>query len=97
MPRAVHRGTLQAMISEYSTVSAAQELAAEIGPHQVLVSGPAFDDSLRVWNGAVHHRPALVVRPETPADVQAAVRAAKARFDSAGMFSAIPLPGIPEE
>jgi hypothetical protein len=85
------------MISEYSTVSAAQELAAEIGPHLILVSGPAFGDCLRIWNGAVHHRPAVVVRTETPSDVQAAVRTAKTRFDSAGMFSAIPLPGTAEE
>jgi hypothetical protein len=64
------------MISESSTVLAVQELAEEIGPDQVLVSGPAFDDSLHIWNGAVQHRPALVVRTETPADVQTAVRAA---------------------
>jgi FAD/FMN-containing dehydrogenase len=41
-----------------------------------LLPGPAYDAARRVWNGAVNHRPALIVRCETPAQIQSALRAA---------------------
>ncbi|WP_433266245.1 FAD-binding oxidoreductase [Actinosynnema sp. CS-041913] len=57
--------------------AAARELAAQVDPDRVLVSGPAYEDACRIWNGAVDHRPALIVQARTVAEVQAAVRAAR--------------------
>src|SRR5262245_35465023 len=64
------------MITEIPSV-AARDLSQQIDPSRVLVSGLAYDESLRIWNGAVKSRPALIVRCETAADVQAAVMAAR--------------------
>ncbi|MGK8525031.1 FAD-binding oxidoreductase [Nocardia asteroides] len=44
---------------------------------QVATSGAGYDAGCVVWNGAVRHRPAVVLRCRTPADVQAGVRAAR--------------------
>ncbi|MGW8955755.1 FAD-binding oxidoreductase [Streptomyces sp. NPDC055709] len=63
--------------STTTTMTAARELAAEIGPGAVATSGPAYEATRRIWNGAVHTRPALVVHARTRVDVQAAVRAAR--------------------
>src|SRR5262245_55437188 len=75
------RGALE-QPTETSTSSrvmaAARALEAELDPSRVVLSGPAYEEARRVWNGAVDHRPALVVRGGTPADVQAAIRAARA-------------------
>ncbi|MFJ4470804.1 FAD-binding oxidoreductase [Streptomyces sp. NPDC089424] len=57
--------------------AAAQELAARLGPDWIATSGPAYEAARRIWNGAVHTRPALVVRARTQEDVQAAVLAAR--------------------
>ena len=57
--------------------AAARDLRARLGPDRVLASGPAYDQARRLWNGAVDHRPALIVRPGTPAEVQAAVLTAR--------------------
>jgi FAD/FMN-containing dehydrogenase len=65
------------MNSNVSAGRAAGELAARIGADRVLMSGPSYDETCRLWNGAVDHRPALAVRGETPADVGAAVLAAR--------------------
>jgi FAD/FMN-containing dehydrogenase len=65
------------MSTERSAEAASRALKAQLDPDRVLLPGPAQDETLRIWNGAVDHRPALVVRCETPADVQAAVRAAR--------------------
>ncbi|GAA5188368.1 FAD-dependent oxidoreductase [Rugosimonospora acidiphila] len=54
----------------------ARELAAEIDPGLVVTSGPGYEDSLRILNGGVTSRPALVVRARSAADVRAAVCAA---------------------
>jgi FAD binding domain len=62
---------------EAAAASVAWDMAGYLDRGQVLVSGPAYDESRRVWNGAVDHRPALIVRPWTSGDVQAAVRAAR--------------------
>ena len=35
---------------------------------------PAFDAATRLWNGAVTHRPAAVVRPTSRGEVQSALR-----------------------
>lgn len=65
------------MNTDVSAVSAARELSAQFDPDRVLVSGPSYEQIRQVWNGAVDHRPALIVRCETSADVQAALRAAR--------------------
>jgi hypothetical protein len=52
------------------------ELAAHLDHRRVLVEGAPFDDALRVWNHAVDHRPAVVVRCATPDDVSTAVTVA---------------------
>ena len=62
---------------EAAAASVAWDMAGYLDRGQVLVSGLAIDAARRVWNGAVDHRPALIVRPWTPGDVQAAVRAAR--------------------
>jgi FAD/FMN-containing dehydrogenase len=59
--------------------SAAQELALYLDRNQVLLSGPRYDMARGVWNGAVDHHPAVIVRPWTRADVQAAIRTARER------------------
>jgi FAD/FMN-containing dehydrogenase len=64
------------MSADLSASSAARALATRLDPDRVLVSGRAFDESRRIWNGAVAARPALIARCETPAEVQAAVRVA---------------------
>ena len=65
------------MVTDVSGISAAAELAMQVAPDRVLLAGPEYGESLRIWNGAVHHRPAVVVCCETPADVQAAVLGAR--------------------
>jgi hypothetical protein len=62
---------------EAAAASAAWDMAGYLDRGQVLVSGPAYEEARRVWNGAIDHRPALIVRPWTSGDVQAAVRAAR--------------------
>jgi hypothetical protein len=62
---------------EPAAASAAWDMAGYLDRGQVLASGPGYEEARRVWNGAVDHRPALIVRPWTAGDVQAAVRAAR--------------------
>jgi hypothetical protein len=62
---------------EAAASSVASDIAGYLDRSQVLVSGPRYEEARRVWNGAVDHRPALIVRPWTSGDVQAAVRAAR--------------------
>jgi FAD/FMN-containing dehydrogenase len=65
------------LLAEVSAVSAARELSARLNPDRVLVSGAAYEDARRIWNGAVENRPALIVRCGTTSDVQAAILAAR--------------------
>ncbi|HSS25765.1 MAG TPA: FAD-binding oxidoreductase [Mycobacterium sp.] len=65
------------MTTDTSAVSA---VAAELHDHlpeQRILSGLAYERSRRIWNGAVGHAPALIVRPETAGEVQTAVAAAR--------------------
>jgi hypothetical protein len=62
---------------EAAAASVAWDMAGYLDRGQVIVSGPAYEQARRVWNGAIDHRPALIVRPWTSGDVQAAVRAAR--------------------
>src|SRR6516164_2171880 len=50
---------------------------SRLGPERVLVSGALYDQARRIWNGAVDHEPALIVRAETAAEVRAAVMAGR--------------------
>src|SRR5215813_132251 len=56
---------------------AVQDIAARLGPDKVVTSGEAYEQTCRIWNGAVTSLPALAVRARTQDDVQAAVRAAR--------------------
>lgn len=58
-------------------MTATRALAGQLDPNAVVTSGSAYEQTCRIWNGAVTSRPALVVRARTQADVQAAVRAAR--------------------
>ncbi|WP_264993077.1 FAD-dependent oxidoreductase, partial [Mycobacterium montefiorense] len=63
-----------------STTAAAAAVADELNrrlPGDRLLTGPAYDQSCRIWNGAIDHVPALIVRPRTRAEVQIAVLAAR--------------------
>lgn len=57
------------------TTATANDLAARIGSARVLVP----DGAPLIWNAAVQHRPALIVRAESPRDVQEAIRVARDR------------------
>jgi FAD/FMN-containing dehydrogenase len=88
------------MTTDSAAAAAARELRARLGPARVLVRSPGYDQARRLWNGAVDHRPGLIVRPGTPAEVHqiahaygpndARLRAAKARYDPYGIFAATP-------
>jgi FAD/FMN-containing dehydrogenase len=67
------------MSTAVAAAAAARDLSAVLDPARVLLPGPAYDKAVRIWNGAVAHRPALIARCETPAEVQAAVGTARAR------------------
>ncbi|MFI7615864.1 FAD-binding oxidoreductase [Nonomuraea terrae] len=67
------------MKEDVSAMAAATEPADGLDPRLMVTSGPAYEDTCRIWNGAVASRPALVVRARTPDDVRAAVRAARHR------------------
>jgi FAD/FMN-containing dehydrogenase len=54
----------------------ADELDRRLPGGRVL-TGRDYDRSCRIWNGAIGHAPALIVRPHTGAEVQAAVIAAR--------------------
>jgi FAD/FMN-containing dehydrogenase len=58
-------------------MDAVGDLSARLGEGRVLASGPAFDAAARVWNAAVEHRPAVVVRPRSAAEVAVAVETAR--------------------
>src|SRR6516164_8402371 len=53
-----------------------RNLFADLPAGRVL-SGSGYDASVQIWNAAVTHEPAVIVRPESPAEVQAAVLAAR--------------------
>jgi hypothetical protein len=55
---------------EAAAASVAWDMAGYLDRGQVLVSGPAYEEARRVWNGAVDHRPALIVRPWTARSAQ---------------------------
>src|SRR5262245_1366360 len=65
------------MSPNVSAVSAARDLSAQLDPDRVLMSGLAYDESRRIWNGAVDHRPALIVRCAMLAEVRDTILAAR--------------------
>jgi FAD binding domain/Berberine and berberine like len=63
------------MAADISVTSAvAADLLKQLPAGRVLYGGA---DDRRIWNGAVNRLPALVVRPQTPAEVRTAVLAAR--------------------
>jgi FAD/FMN-containing dehydrogenase len=52
-------------------------LRRTVRAERVVTTGPDYDAGRTIWNGAVSARPGVVVRCAGPADVQAAVRAAR--------------------
>lgn len=56
--------------------AAAEDLAEQLARDQVVMSGPVYAEAVHIWNGAVDHRPALVVRSRTAMDVQRSIMAA---------------------
>jgi hypothetical protein len=63
--------------------AAARNLRAAMQGEVALPSDKAYAGARQIWNSAVEHRPALFAFCETPEDVQAAVRAARAQVDTA--------------
>jgi FAD/FMN-containing dehydrogenase len=61
-----------------SGLNAARELRATMHERIVLPDAGSYQRARQVWNGAVDHHPAAIVYCETVAEVQAAVRAARA-------------------
>jgi hypothetical protein len=55
----------------------ADRLRRTTSPARVVTSGPDYEAGRTVWNGAVTHRPAVILRCADAADVQAGVRAAR--------------------
>jgi len=54
------------------------ELKTAFGDRLVTPGSRGYDDARMIWNGMIHRRPALIVRCQTAADVQLAVRVAAA-------------------
>ncbi|OLR92705.1 hypothetical protein BJP25_19765 [Actinokineospora bangkokensis] len=52
-------------------------MRARVAPERVAEAGPVYDAAVAVWNGAARHRPAVVVRCGSTADVVACVRTAR--------------------
>jgi FAD/FMN-containing dehydrogenase len=65
-------------VNDQNTAAAAvaRGLASRLDYGAVVRSGPAYEETRRIWNGAVTSRPAVVVRARTIRDVQVAVRVA---------------------
>jgi FAD/FMN-containing dehydrogenase len=59
------------------SVSVADELRAAMSGRVALPGQERYNEGLRVWNGAVRRRPAIVAFCQQPEDVQAAVRSAR--------------------
>ena len=64
-------------MNQHLAEAAVTDLAARLGPGAVVTAGAAYEQTCRIWNGAVTSRPAVVVRARTQDDVQAAVRATR--------------------
>ena len=65
------------MTTDTGTAAAiAAELDRVLPPGRVL-AGLAYEQSRRLWNGAIDHAPALIVRPHTRDEVRVAVLAAR--------------------
>lgn len=65
-------------VSIESQLAAACELRATMQGRVILKGDDAYSRVRQIWNGAVDHQPALFALCETVADVQAAVRIARA-------------------
>lgn len=52
-------------------------LTDQIEPARVLAPGPKYESARRLWNTAITHQPALIVRCHTPEEVQTVVHVAR--------------------
>jgi len=57
--------------------NAHRALRTSLDAAQVHISGPSYTEAVRLWNGAVRHRPAIVLTCTSPADVALGVRTAR--------------------
>ncbi|WP_326835122.1 FAD-binding oxidoreductase [Amycolatopsis rhabdoformis] len=65
-------------LEETQSIAAAHRaLRTHLPAEQVHVSGPAYADSVALWNGAVKHLPAVVLTCTSPEDVALGVRTAR--------------------
>ncbi|MFI0410663.1 FAD-binding oxidoreductase [Actinomadura sp. 3N508] len=60
-----------------AAADAADALRRQIPAERVVTEGPEYAAATALWNGAVSHRPAVMVRCAGTGDVQAGVRAAR--------------------
>ncbi|MFI7011955.1 FAD-binding oxidoreductase [Streptomyces sp. NPDC050145] len=59
------------------TAAAERELRSALRGTVLVATDPSYDGARRIWNGAVEHRPAVIVRCADGRDVPAAVRIAR--------------------
>jgi FAD/FMN-containing dehydrogenase len=71
-PRATNRDAPAATV--YRRGMAIDELQRSFAGEIIAPESAGYDDARRVWNAVFDRRPALVVRPTSVADVQAAIR-----------------------
>lgn len=65
------------MTTHTSTVAAlSHDLQRRLPPGRLLTAA-GRDRARRIWNGAVKHAPALIVRPQSTDDVQAVISTAR--------------------
>lgn len=60
-----------------SIAAAHRALRIHLLARQVHVSGPGYADGVALWNGAVKHRPAIVLACTSTDDVELGVRTAR--------------------
>jgi len=58
-------------------VDTVSELRKEFGGEVSLPGSASYDEAVRIWNGAVTRRPAVVASCATPEDVVAALQVAR--------------------
>ncbi|TMQ92122.1 FAD-binding oxidoreductase [Actinomadura soli] len=69
--------TTQSTSGRPAAADAADALRRQIPAERVVTEGPGYTAATALWNGAVSHRPAVVVRCAGTGDVQAGVRTAR--------------------
>jgi FAD/FMN-containing dehydrogenase len=65
------------MRTDIAGVAAAACELDRLLPSGRVLAGHSYEQSCRIWNGAIDHRPALIVRPHTRNEVRIAILAAR--------------------